>query len=314
MLIYIVKRIGQSVPVLVILSAIVFGMVHLAPVDPAVVMAGGHQTSQATLAAVRKRYHLDRPIYVQYLYWAKDAISGNLGESFVLKVNVSKLILDRLPISLKLIGLSFLVNILVAFPLATFAAAYEGSWVDYVASIVALVGASAPVFFTGIAGILLFSFQLGWLPAFGMGDSGGIVQQLKSLIMPSAALGLNLVALSARILRSSLGDALRTDYVRTAKAKGLSGTVVLFKHAMRNSLLPVVTILGLEIGFLVVGTVLVEYTFGLGGLGSLIVNAVQANDFPVVQGTTLFVAVVFMILNLFVDVFYAVLDPRIQYR
>lgn len=313
MLIYVVKRIGQAVPVLIVLSAIVFGMVHLAPVDPAVVMAGGHQTSQATLEAVRERYHLDRPIYVQYFYWAKDAISGNLGESFVLKVNVSKLIADRLPISLKLIGLAFLINILVAFPLATFAAAYEGSWVDYVSSIVALVGASAPVFFTGIAGILLFSFQLGWLPAFGTGDSGGLVEQLKSLIMPSAALGLNLVALSARIMRSSLGEVLHTDYVRTAKAKGLSGTAVLFKHALRNSLLPVVTILGLELGFLVVGTVLVEYTFGLGGLGSLIVNAVQANDYPVVQGTTLFVAVIFMLLNLFVDVLYAVLDPRIQY-
>ncbi len=314
MLSYIIKRIGQAVPVLVVLSAVVFGMVHLAPVDPAVVMAGGHQTSQATLAAVRKRYHLDKPIVVQYLYWARDALSGNLGESFVLKQNVSTMIGDRLPISLKLIGLAFLINLAVSFPLATFAAAYEGSWIDYLASILALVGASAPVFFTGIAGILLFSFDLGWLPAFGAGDSGNVIAQLRSLIMPAAALGLNLVALSSRIMRSSLGEVLRADYVRTAKAKGLSGTVVLMKHAMRNALLPVVTILGLELGFLVVGTVLVEYTFGLGGLGSLIVNAVQSNDYPVVQGTTLFVAVVFMALNLLVDVLYAVLDPRIQYR
>jgi peptide/nickel transport system permease protein len=219
---------------------------------------------------------------------------------------VRTLIISRLPISLQLVGLAFLVSTLIALPLGILSAAKEGTWIDAVSSLIALIGVSTPVFFTGIVGVLVFSYTLGWLPAFGTGT-------IRHLILPATALGLNLVALTSRTMRSSLLEALQTDYVRTAKAKGLSSLGVILKHGVRNALLPVVTVLGLQLGFLLVGTVLVEYTFGLGGFGSLIVDGVQNSDYPIVQGTTMFVVVIFMALNLLTDLVYAALDPRIRY-
>jgi peptide/nickel transport system permease protein len=303
---YLLQRLAQFIPVLVIVSFIIFGMARLAPVDPAIVMAGGRQTSPEVLEAIRERYHLKEPVWRQYLFWANDALHGDLGESFRIKQDVRTLIISRLPISLQLVGLAFLVSTLIALPLGILSAAKEGTWIDAVSSLIALIGVSTPVFFTGIVGVLVFSYTLGWLPAFGTGT-------IRHLILPATALGLNLVALTSRTMRSSLLEALQTDYVRTAKAKGLSSLGVILKHGVRNALLPVVTVLGLQLGFLLVGTVLVEYTFGLGGFGSLIVDGVQNSDYPIVQGTTMFVVVIFMALNLLTDLVYAALDPRIRY-
>jgi peptide/nickel transport system permease protein len=303
---YLLQRLAQFIPVLVIVSFIIFGMARLAPVDPAIVMAGGRQTSPEVLEAIRERYHLKDPIWRQYLFWAGDALRGDLGESFRIKQDVRTLIISRLPISLQLVGLAFLVSTLIALPLGILSAAKEGTWIDAVSSLIALIGVSTPVFFTGIVGVLVFSYTLGWLPAFGTGT-------IRHLILPATALGLNLVALTSRTMRSSLLEALQTDYVRTAKAKGLSSLGVILKHGVRNAMLPVVTVLGLQLGFLLVGTVLVEYTFGLGGFGSLIVDGVQNSDYPIVQGTTMFVVVIFMALNLLTDLVYAALDPRIRY-
>jgi peptide/nickel transport system permease protein len=303
---YLLQRLAQFIPVLVIVSFIIFGMARLAPVDPAIVMAGGRQTSPEVLEAIRERYHLKDPIWRQYLFWAGDVLRGDLGESFRIKQDVRTLIISRLPISLQLVGLAFLVSTLIALPLGILSAAKEGTWIDAVSSLIALIGVSTPVFFTGIVGVLVFSYTLGWLPAFGTGT-------IRHLILPATALGLNLVALTSRTMRSSLLEALQTDYVRTAKAKGLSSLGVILKHGVRNAMLPVVTVLGLQLGFLLVGTVLVEYTFGLGGFGSLIVDGVQNSDYPIVQGTTMFVVVIFMALNLLTDLVYAALDPRIRY-
>jgi peptide/nickel transport system permease protein len=303
---YLLQRLAQFIPVLVIVSFIIFGMARLAPVDPAIVMAGGRQTSPEVLEAIRERYHLKEPVWRQYLFWANDALHGDLGESFRIKQDVRTLIISRLPISLQLVGLAFLVSTLIALPLGILSAAKEGTWIDAVSSLIALIGVSTPVFFTGIVGVLVFSYTLGWLPAFGTGT-------IRHLILPATALGLNLVALTSRTMRSSLLEALQTDYVRTAKAKGLSSLGVIIKHGVRNAMLPVVTVLGLQLGFLLVGTVLVEYTFGLGGFGSLIVDGVQNSDYPIVQGTTMFVVVIFMALNLLTDLAYAALDPRIRY-
>ncbi len=303
---YLLQRLAQFIPVLVIVSFIIFGMARLAPVDPAIVMAGGRQTSPEVLEAIRERYHLKEPVWRQYLFWANDALHGDLGESFRIKQDVRTLIISRLPISLQLVGLAFLVSTLIALPLGILSAAKEGTWIDAVSSLIALIGVSTPVFFTGIVGVLVFSYTLGWLPAFGTGT-------IRHLILPATALGLNLVALTSRTMRSSLLEALQTDYVRTAKAKGLSSLGVILKHGVRNAMLPVVTVLGLQLGFLLVGTVLVEYTFGLGGFGSLIVDGVQNSDYPIVQGTTMFVVVIFMALNLLTDLIYAALDPRIRY-
>ena len=303
---YFLQRLLQFIPVLVIVSVIVFGMARLAPVDPAIVMAGGRQTSPETLEAIREQYHLRKPVWQQYLIWAGGVLRGDLGESFRLKQDVRGMIVARLPISVQLVGLAFLFSTLVAVPLGVLSAAREGTWVDGLSSLLALVGVSTPVFFSGVVLVLVFSYTLGWLPAFGTGG-------FQNLILPAAALGLNMIALTSRTMRSSLLEALETDYVRTAKAKGLSGTSVLIRHGVRNAMLPVVTVLGLQIGFLLVGAVLVEYTFGLGGLGSLIVDGVQNSDYPIVQGTTMFVVVVFMAINLLTDLLYAALDPRIRY-
>ncbi|MBE3590563.1 MAG: ABC transporter permease [Firmicutes bacterium] len=309
---YIVRRVIQMVPVLFFTSVIIFGMVHLSPMDPAIILAGGHQTSPETLAQIRAKYHLDKPIVEQYLLWVRDALHGNLGISFRLQQDVTSLILQRLPISLELVGLAMLLTVLMAFPLGILAAVYEGRVVDWIASLLAFIGVASPVYFTGILGVLLFAFHLGWLPAFGTGD--GFLDRLAHLILPAAALALNMVALTSRMMRASMLETLSADYMRTALAKGVSYWGAVLKHAARNALIPVVTVTGLQVGFLLVGSVLVEYTFGIGGLGSLIVDGVQNSDYPIVQGTTLFVVVVFLVINLIVDLLYALIDPRVRYN
>jgi peptide/nickel transport system permease protein len=196
-------------------------------------------------------------------------------------------------------------------PLGVLAAVYRNSWVDVSATMFAVVVASSPVFFTGILLILIFAYQLNWLPALGAGDGGW--DTVLHLLLPSLTLGLSLAAITTRITRSSMVEALTQDYIETARAKGLPTRTIILKHAFRNALVPVVTVFGLLFGFLIVGTVLVEHTFGLGGLGSLLIDAVQVRDYPVVQGATIFIAGLFIIINLVVDVLYAVIDPRVRF-
>lgn len=312
MLTYIVRRLLLLLPVVFLVSVLIFGLSHLAPGDPVLIMVGGHQTTADTVAAIKTKYHLDEPIYLQYYYWLTDALRGNFGESFKLKQPVMDMILSRLPLTLELVVLSTIITMILAIPLGIISAVKKTTWVDYVSSLFALVGVSSPVFFTGVLMVLLFSYKLDWLPAFGTGD--GFWENLKFLILPSFALGINLIALSSRITRAGMIDVLNTNYIQTAIAKGLPQRIVILKHGLRNALIPLLTVTGLQVGFLMVGTVLVEYTFGLGGLGSLIVNGVQQSDYPVVQGTTLFMVIVFLLINLLVDVLYAVVDPRIRYR
>jgi peptide/nickel transport system permease protein len=308
---FIVRRLVQLIPVLFFVSVIVFGMVRLAPGDPALIMTGGRQTSPAVLDSIRQKYHLEEPVYKQYLYWAGDALRGNLGESFRLKQSVTGLILDRLPLTLQLVLMSTLFSLLFAIPLGVLSAVRKNTWTDYLISIVTLAGVSSPVFLTGILGVLVFSYTLNILPAFGIGS--GFFDNFRYLLLPSLALGFNMIALSSRITRSSMIGVLETGYIRTAVAKGLPKGTVVFKHGLKNALVPVITVAGLQTGFLMVGSVLVEYTFGIGGLGSLIVNSVQQSDYPVVQGTVLFMVTVFLAINLLVDILYAAIDPRIRY-
>ncbi len=312
MLRYIARRILQLIPVLFFVSLIVFALVRLAPGDPALIMTGGRQTSPEVLESIRQKYHLKEPVYVQYLYWAGDALRGNLGESFRLKQSVTALILERLPLTLQLVLMSAFFSLLFAIPLGVISAVRKNTGTDYLISVITLAGVSSPVFLTGILGVLLFSYTLNILPAFGIGS--GFFDNFKYLLLPSLALGFNMVALSSRITRSSMIDVLETNYIQTAVAKGLPKRTVVFKHGLKNALIPIITVAGLQIGFLMVGSVLVEYTFGIGGLGSLIVNSVQQSDYPVVQGTILFMVTVFLLINLFVDILYAVIDPRIRYN
>ena len=307
----IITRLLTLVPLMFIITTIVFFMVRFVPGDPARIMAGGTHISQANLENIRKAYRLDQPLLKQYQLWLGDLLSGNLGRSYRQRTEVTTLIVERLPLSMKLSGLSFALSLLIAVPLGILAAVYRNTWVDVTATLFAVVVASSPVFFTGILLILLFSYRLGWMPALGSGSSGW--DELKHLVLPSLTLGLSLAAITTRITRSSMVEALTQDYIETARAKGLPARAVILKHAFRNALVPIVTVSGLLLGFLIVGTVLVEHVFGLGGLGSLLIDAVQVRDYPVVQGATVFIAALFILINLIVDVLYGIIDPRVRY-
>src|SRR5919107_2148590 len=274
-------------------------------------MVGGQRISEQNLANIRAQYHLDQPLLTQYRLWVGDLLTGNLGRSYRQRTEVTTLIVERLPLTAKLSGFSFLLALLIAIPLGVLAAVHRNTWVDVGATIFAVLVASSPVFFTGILLILVFSYKLGWLPALGAGDGG--LDEVKHLLLPSLTLGLSLAAITTRITRSSMVEALTQDYIETARAKGLPTRVVILKHAFRNALVPIVTVSGLLFGFLIVGTVLVEHTFGLGGLGSLLIDAVQVRDYPVVQGATVFIAAIFIVLNLIIDVLYGVIDPRVRF-
>jgi peptide/nickel transport system permease protein len=308
---YVLKRLLSLIPVLMFTSFVVFGLVRLTPGDPALIMVGGRRTSPETLAAIREKYGFDQNVFAQYTRWAGNALRGDLGESYRLKQQVSGLIATRLTITLKLILFSAVLSLLIAIPLGILAAVYKNTWVDYVASLIALLGLSSPVYFSGIILILIFAYTLGWFPALGVGK--GFWGQIYHLVLPASALALNMAALTSRMTRSSMLDVLNNDYIRTAKAKGVGFAKVVLRHGFRNALIPVITVAALQLGFLFVGSVLVEFTFGLGGLGSLITDAIQNRDYPVVQGTTLFLVVVFVLLNLLTDMLYAVIDPRIRY-
>jgi peptide/nickel transport system permease protein len=308
---YVLKRLLSLLPILLFTSFLVFGLVRLTPGDPALIMVGGRRTSEETLAAIREKYGFDQNVFTQYVRWAGNALRGDMGESYRLKQQVSGLIAERLNITLKLIVFSAVLSLLIALPLGILAAVYKNTWVDYVASLIALLGLSSPVYFSGIILILIFAYALGWFPALGVGK--GFWDGLHHLVLPATALALNMASLTSRMTRSSMLDVLTNDYIRTAKAKGVAFRNVVLRHGFRNALIPVITVAALQLGFLFVGSVLVEYTFGLGGLGSLITDAIQNRDYPVVQGTTLFLVVVFVLLNLLTDLLYALIDPRIRY-
>ena len=307
----IVTRLLTLVPMMFVITSIVFFMVRFVPGDPARIMVGGQRTTPATLEAIRKQYNLDKPLLTQYGLWVEDLVHGDLGSSFRQRQDVRVLIADRLGITLQLAGMSFLISLLIAVPLGIIAAVRRNSWVDISATVFSLIGASSPVFFTSILLILVFSYKLNVMPALGRGDGG--LDTFKHLIMPALALGFSLAAITTRITRSSMVEALTQDYIETARSKGLSSRSVVMKHAFRNALIPIITVAGLQFGYLLVGTVLVDYTFGLGGLGALLVDSVQRRDYPVVQGMTIFVAGVFIVINLGVDVLYGIIDPRVRF-
>ncbi len=307
----IVSRLLTLVPMMFVIASIVFFMVRFVPGDPARIMVGGQRVTEANLAAIRKQYRLDKPLLTQYGLWVGDLVRGDLGRSFRQRQDVRVLIADRLPVTFKLAGMSFFISLLISLPLGILAAVRRNSWVDVSATGFSLIGASSPVFFTSILLILTFSYKLNVMPALGRGDGG--FDTIKHLTMPAFALGFSLAAITTRITRSSMIEALTQDYIETARSKGLSSRSVVLKHALRNALIPVVTVAGLQFGYLLVGTVLVDYTFGLGGLGALLIDSVQRRDYPVVQGMTIFIAALFIVINLVTDVLYGVIDPRVRY-
>ena len=311
---YILRRLVQMIPVIFGVLVAVFIMLKLTPGDPAAAILG-IQATPDELARVQHAMGLDRPWAVQFGIWLGNAVRGDLGVSYISKKPVTELIFTRLPVTLELTILSMLLAILIGVPAGIISAARRYSVLDYTITSLALFGVSMPSFWFAILLILLFSLQLGWLPASGYVPlSRGIVPHYKSLIMPAMALGLFLTGALVRFSRASMTETLVQDYVRTAKAKGLARRVVLLRHALKNALIPTVTVLGIQFGALLGGAIIIETIFAFPGVGTVMLVAVNQRDYPVVQGVTLVIALLFTMSNLIVDVLYTWLNPRIRYE
>jgi peptide/nickel transport system permease protein len=308
---YILRRVLGLIPVLLFVSFVTFNLVRLAPGDPVLIVLGGRRVDPATADALRVQFGLVGDPFSQYVAWLGRALSLDLGESYRLRQDVVGLIADRLPITLQLVAMSMLISIAIAIPLGIAQARRRDSLFDYVGSLVALVGLSIPVYFAAMLGVLIFAVWLRWLPAFGSGDD--VLDRFKHLLLPAFALALGTIALTSRMTRSAMLETLSTDYIEAARAKGLPERTIVVKHAFRNALIPVLTVTSLQVGFLLVGAVLVETTLGLGGIGSLITDAIQNRDYPVIQACVLLLTIAFTFINLLTDIAYAVIDPRIRY-
>jgi peptide/nickel transport system permease protein len=311
---FLVRRAFISALTLLLISIIVFTGVRLIPGDPARVLAGT-DADAAGLEEIRQKYGLNDPYLLQYVRWLGLGLVGDLGESIRTRQGVARMVAGKLPITLELALLSILVALAIAIPAGVVAAVRRNTAWDVLASGVSLAGVSVPNFWLGIMLILLVSVRLGWLPASGyVSPIEDLLGNLKRMVMPAFVLGTGLAAVLMRQTRNSMIEVLSADYVRTARAKGLAGRAVVLRHALRNGLIPVVTILGLQMGALMGGAVVTEQIFVIPGFGRLIVEAVFTRDYPVVQGVVLITAASYVLINLLVDVSYSLLNPRIRIR
>ena len=314
---YILGRLVQAVPVIIAVTVIVFLMLHLAPGDPVSVILGARTVAftQDDVDQLRHDLKLDRPLPIQYVAWLADALRGDLGTSFYLRREVRPLLFERFGATAVLALGALVFAVPVGVGAGLLASLFRGTIWDRLISAVVVAGVAVPVFALGLFLIVIFGVQLGWLPVSGMRsfDGGDPIDRLKHLIMPAVSLGVAPAAILARLTRSSMLDVLNEDYVRTARAKGLREAAVVWRHAFRNVLVPVVTVMGLQAGFLLGGAILVEVVFSWPGLGLMIINGVLQRDFPVVQAGVLVVALSYVLVNLAVDVLYALIDPRIRY-
>ncbi len=312
MLPFLGRRLLQLIPTLFFVSVIIFGLQQLLPGDPALIMAGEDRDPEV-IAQIRAQYRLDQPIPVQYVYWMKGVLSGDLGESMRIKKPVLDLVLEKLPVTAQLAGMAILIALVIGVGAGIVSAVYKDTWLDYGANIFALWGISTPNFWLGILLIFLFSVQLGWLPASGyVRPSEDLRASLASTIMPAFVLGNAIAAVLMRHTRGAMLQVLSSDYVRTARAKGLLERSVVLKHAMRNALTPVITLGALELGTLLSGAVLTEQIFTIPGFGKLIVDAVFNRDYAVVQGVVLVTATAYITLNLLADIAYMLANPRLR--
>jgi peptide/nickel transport system permease protein len=309
---YIIRRLVLSIPILALVSIMVFGLIHLIPGDPATVILGQEATPEAA-AALRHDLGLDQPLVTQYVTWLSRVLRGDLGRSLADRTPVIDQIKLRLPVTLELTLGTFLVALLIAIPAGVLSATRRGTLVDYSSTLLALSGLSVPSFWLAIMFILLFAVKLQWLPASGyVPFAENPRANIEAMIMPVVATGIRESAALTRILRSSMLEVLSVDYVRTARSKGLSNWLVIMRHAFRNALVPVVTSAGLLLAGLLGGLVITETVFAIPGFGRLIVEAIYQRDFVTVQGAVLVAALLVVIVNLIVDVIYALIDPRIR--
>ena len=313
MLSYIGKRLLATIPVMAIVAVFVFALLRLTPGDPAAIIAGSAATSQ-DVAGIRVRLGLDQPLLTQFFVWLGNMATGDFGESFFFKKTVASLVADRIEPTLMLSLTTMTLSILIAVPLGVLAAYRQGTWIDRVVMGFSVLGFSVPVFVIGYVLIYVFAIELNWLPVQGYQPlREGLWGCLVRLILPSLTLSVIYVALIARITRTSVLEVLNEDYIRTARAKGLTDRVVLMRHALRNAAVPIVTVIGIGVALLIGGVVVTESVFSIPGLGRLTVDAVLARDYPTVQAVILLFSFVYVLINLLVDVSYTVLDPRIRY-
>jgi len=309
---FLLRRLALVLPTLFFVSVLVFGLQQLLPGDPALAMAG-EERDPAVIAFLRQKYHLDEPLPVRYMLWVQGVLSGDLGESIRIKRPVRDLVLEKLPVTAELAALAILIALSIGLPMGILAAVRNDSAIDYAATMAALWGRSIPNFWLGILLILLFSVEWGLLPASGfVSPAESLSRNLATLIMPAFVLGNAIAAVMMRHTRSAMLEVLRADYVRTARAKGLSQARVVLHHALRNALLPVITLGALEFGELLSGAVLTEQVFTIPGFGKLIVDAVFNRDYAVVQGVVLCTALAYIMLNLLADIAYVLINPRLR--
>jgi len=311
---YVGARLLQAMPVLFLVSVLVFSLIHLTPGDPALELLGPNAVPEQ-VAALRTDLGLDRPLPVQYAVWMGHVLRGDLGRSYLNRFPVAQLLRRSWPVTLQLTMGALVVALGLAVPLALGAVRYRRTWADQLVVAGLAVAYATPTFWIAILLVFFLSVRLGWIPPSGyVPPWEAPAQGLRLLIMPSFALGLGVAAVLARFLRATVLEELAREYVRTARAKGLAERGVVYRHAVRNALIPVVTVLGLQFGTFMGGAVLTEAIFGLPGIGRLLWNAVQARDYAVVQGTILVTTGVFVLINLLTDLCYGLLDPRIRYQ
>ena len=310
---YLSRRFAGMVIVMLMVAAIVFVIARVVPGDPAAVMLGSNATP-ADVAALRTQLGLDRPLPVQFVLYIRDILSFDLGNSIFLNRPVVDAMLDRAELTGWLTGLSVAIAVLIGVPVGVLAAVRRGTLLDQAVTAVSMLAASLPSFWVGLTLIEYLAVRLGWFPVAGYGNPGaGLGERLHHLVLPAVALGLPNSALIIRFTRTSMLDVLHEDYVRTARAKGLGPVAVVIKHAFRNALIPVLTVIGLTIATLIGGAIVTETVFGLPGVGNLIVSAVLRRDYPVIQGALLIISGLYVLINMAVDLLYAVVDPRVRY-
>ena len=311
---YALRRLLLALPVLFGVSVLVFAVLHLAPGDPAAIMLGAQATKE-DVVRLHRDLGLDEPLVIQYVRWMGHVLQGDLGRSIPLGRAVLPEVLLRFKATLVLTAGALLIAILLGLAAGIVSAVKQYTWLDRISMGVAVTGVSLPVFWTGIMLILLFALQLRWFPSSGMSSpyGSGVADVLWHLVLPAVTLGTASAAALARLTRSSVLEIIRQDYVRSARAKGLAERAVITRHVLKNAINPIITVLGLQVGFLLGGAILTETVFSWPGLGSMMVRAIQARDYPLVQGGVLLIATTFVLVNLVVDLLYAVFDPRIRY-
>jgi len=313
MLGYITKRFIGLLPIILVMTFIIFLITNLLPGDPTVAILG-YEASPEARASLRRDLGLDEPIYIQYIKWLKNTAKGDLGKSIRSREYVIDILKRRIPVTIELTLFSMMIAVILGIPAGVFAAIKRNTWIDFLTMSSSLAGVALPFFWLGVLLIMLFSLKLGWLPSSGyISISENIILNLKHLILPAITIGLPMTSFVVRQTRSSMLEVLSDDYVTTAFAKGLKKTIVYIKHVLRNALIPVVTVIGLQLGVLLGGAIITETVFSLPGIGRMVVNGIYSRDFPVVQGGILFFVTALVIINLLVDILYFYLDPRINY-